>query len=260
MALACYTRSLFLYNYPITSANGSIDFLNVNAGSTITATVAPGNYSLTGLLAAIATALNAADINNIYTVTANRTLSSGTQNRVTIATSGAFLTLLFGSGPNVATSIAGTIGFTSTDKTGATTYTGTNTTGTILQPTLAGYTYLDNNFKQKLFGSINISSSGKKEAISYPASNLGAMQFMQVQYKYEPKTFVIASWQPFLLWMIQQRPFDFTPDVTNPTSFYNVTLESTAADANGMEYEMKEMLPEFPNLYDTGMLKFRVVI
>jgi hypothetical protein len=260
MALTYGTSSLFLYGYTIGSSNNAIDFQKVISGTILTAIVPPGTYSLTDLLTAIATALNTTDGVNTYTVTATRTQSSGTQNRVTIATSGSFLSILFGSGPNIATSVAGTIGFIASNQTGALTYTGTNTTGTALIPTFTGYNYLSPTFKQKLFGTENISSSGKKESISFPAANNAAMQFFQVQFKYEPGAKIIASWQPLLLWMIQQRSFDFTPDTTSPSTFYNCSLETSSKDPKGMEYEVKEMLPDFPGLYDIGLLVMRVNI
>jgi hypothetical protein len=58
--------------------------------------------------------------------------------------------------------------------------------------------------------------------------------------------------------MIQQRQFEFTPDLTAPTIFYDVTLESIPADGKGLGFMGMEMLPDFPFQYDTGLMKFRV--
>ncbi len=253
--MALRNQSLFLYNLQVTVNNQSIDFLNVALGTNISALVPIGFYSLASLATAIASAMNTADITNTYTVTVTRTTSSGTQNRVTIATSGAFLSLDFASGPLNGTSIAPLIGF-SGDQTGATTYTGTATAGTALLTTLAAYNYLGPYFYNQVQGTVNISAAGVKEAIVFQIQ-----QFIQTQYKYEAEAGVISNWNPFWTWAIQQRPFDFTPDYkTDPTTFYSVTLEKTGQDSKGIGFKMTEMIPKFPFLYDTGLFEMRVII
>lgn len=252
--MALKNKSLFLYNYQITTSNQAIDFVAVNAGPTIFATIPVGYYSLTSLLTTIAYQMGLADTSNIYTATADRTISSGAQNRVTISTSGTHLDLLFVTGVRSASTIATLIGFAG-DQTGATTYTGTSSSGTALIPDLVGYNYLPPTLYNQIQGSVNISASGAKEAIVYQIQ-----QFIAVQYKYETEANAISNWNPFLQWAIQQRSFDFTPDYTlAPTTFYQVTLEKTAQDAKGIGFKMIEMLPQFPFMYDTGLFEMRVV-
>jgi hypothetical protein len=253
--MALQSKSLFLYNLQVTTLNRSIDFKAASGGPTLMATVDLGYYSLTDLMNAIAAAMNAADTTNNYTVTADRTVSGGTQNRVTISTSGTFLSLLFGTGPRIASSIAPLIGFPATDQTGSTHYTGTSSTGTILRPTLYGYNYLPPDRDKKAFGAVNISASGLKEAVVFQIQ-----KFFEVQFMYEPNSFVISDWVPFIEWIIQQRPLEFTPEISSPNTVYNCTLESTDADGEGMALEMKEMLPDYPFTYDTGLLKFRIKV
>lgn len=252
--MALKNKSLLLYNYQITSSNNAIDFVGAAAGPTLMATIPLGFYSLTSLLTAIASAMGAVDTAHTYTVTADRTISSGTQNRVTILTSGTHLDLLFVTGPRSASTIAALIGF-SGDQTGATTYTGTLTTGTALIPALTGYNWTPPTLYQQIQGSVNISASGTKEAIVYQIQ-----QFMKVQFKYETEANAITNWNPFWQWAIQQRSFDFTPDYTlAPGTFYEVTVEKTPQDSKGIGFLMAEMLPSFPFLYDTGLFEMRVV-
>jgi hypothetical protein len=99
---------------------------------------------------------------------------------------------------------------------------------------------------------VNISANGDKEAIVFQIQ-----EFWQVQFKYEPASRIASEWQPLMRWMIQQKLIEFTPHITAPTVFYEGTLESTGADGKGLSYKMTEMLPQFPFLFDTGLLTFR---
>lgn len=250
--MALTSKSLFLYGLQVTTTNRSIDFKTSPGGPQINATLSLGFYSLTDLMAEIKNAMESADPYNTYTITANRTYSGGTQNRVTIATSGSYLSLLFGTGTRAASTAAPLIGFLTADQTGATSYTGTLSAGTVVQSTLFGYNYISTNQFKKVFGSLNVSTTGQKEAIVFQVQ-----EFFEVQFKYEPLTKVELEWAPLLTWMIQQKPLEFTPEVSNPNFFYVCTLEKTSADGKGLGYHLKEMLPNFPNLYDTGKLTFR---
>jgi hypothetical protein len=252
--MALTAKSLFLYNYQVTPNNSSIDFQAMNAGPVIQATLNVGFYSLSSLLIEIARAMGAADPNNLYTATADRTIAGGLQNRVTISTNGAFLSILFGSGPRVGSSIAPYIGFNTVDQVGALTYTGTQTSGTTLIPSEVGFNYSGAEFNQKVFGNVNVSASGQKEAIVF-----AIQQFIQVQYLRETQLNWILYWLPMVQWMIQQREFDFTPEISSPDVFYEVSLEQTEADGQGLAFMPTEMLPEFPNNWDTGLMKFRLV-
>lgn len=250
--MALKHKSLINYGLQIDQTNSSIDFKSSSGGPVFQASVPFGNYTLTGLAAAVGAAMGSADSLNTYTVTVDRTVSSGTQNRITIFTSGSFLSLLFGTGPRAASTIAPEIGFTSADHTGSTSYTGTSTAGTILIPDYVGYSYLGPDFIRMVFGALNISARGDKEALVW-----SVQKFFQVEFRFEPEAKVIVQWQPLMTWAIQQKPMEFTPDITVPTTFYECTLESTDAEGKGLGYKMTEMLPDFPFNYRTGMLKFR---
>lgn len=246
------TQSLFLYGYQITENNRSIDFKISGGGSELQATLTIGYYSLSSLMSEIKTQLQAADPSNTYTVTADRTYVGGTENRVTIATSGAFLSLLFLTGSRNASSVDTLLGFTHTDKTGFTTYTGTLTSGTALVSPYNGFEYQSTSTIRKINGSVNISTSGKKEAIVY-----SIMKFFEVKFKYIAAA-DIPNWVDFFEWAIQQRLLEFTPEITSPTVFVECTLESTSEDSKGLGYRLREMRSEnLYNLFDTGVLKFR---
>lgn len=251
--MALKSKSLLLYGYVVEVANQYIDFKGSSAGPILTAVIQQGNYSLTDLMNQIALAMNALDGTNTYTVTADRTINGGTENRVSISTSGTFLSLLFGSGAHAAASVASTIGFLETDQTGQTSYTGVITTGSSIVPVMQGYNWVSPKRNRKNFGSVNVAASGLKESIVFQLQ-----QFFRVEFRYEPESVVDQQWQLFFDWAIQQQDLEFTPEITQPSVFYNCTLESTEEDGQGLAWEMKEMLPEFPALYQTGELNFRV--
>lgn len=251
--MALRYKSLFLYNYQITTSNRYISF-GTSVGeappSNRTATLSLGYYSLTTLLVEVARALTAADPTHVYTVTADRSTVGGLQNRVTISTSFTYLSLFFATGN--ASNPATLLGFTATDKTGATTYTGTSTSGTILVPDQYGYNYLPPTVVKKNFGITNVSASGLKESIVF-----SLQEFIQVQFKYIAEADLATQWEALINWIVQQRAFDFTPSINSPNTFYSVTLEEPS---KGLEITFTEMLPNFPFQYQTPVMKFRVTL
>lgn len=107
-------------NFVIDSTNNKINFKESGGGAELTATISSGTYTPTTLAAAIVAALEVAGAEE-YTVT--HSTSTG---KWTIATSGAFLSILWSTGTDTATSIGPTIGFAVSDSTSALTYTGAN--------------------------------------------------------------------------------------------------------------------------------------
>lgn len=253
--MALRAVSTFLYNIQVTDTNNAIDFKAVSGGPTLFATLTVGFYSLATLATEVARSMNAADSSHTYTVTVDRTVSFGTQNRLTISTSGIFLSLLFASGPRTTTTSAPLLGFTTTDKTGSTSYTGTSTVGTILVTEREAFTYLSTEMDQLIFGNVNISANGTKEVVVFQIQ-----QFWSGEFKYEPEAKVKVQWLPLMQWMIQGRLVDFTPEVTSPNSFFTGTLEKTSKDGKALGFMWKEMLPGFPFLYQTGPLTFRLKV
>lgn len=251
--MALSDKSIFVYGIQVTPFNSSLDFkASVLDATPRPATLKVGFYSVDGLAREITRALQEYDALHTYTVTVNRNVGGGLQNRLTISSSGSFFQLLFASGPRAISSCSGLIGFNSIDYLGVTFYTGSSSVGTVLAPTLIGYNFLSPDFMHKVFGSVNLSAYGSKEAIVY-----SVQKFFQVEFRYEPKAKVELQWKPFLDWAIQQRSFEFTPEVSNPTVYYECTLEKSSDDGKGLGYKMDEMLPQFANFYKTGLLTFR---
>jgi hypothetical protein len=250
--MALSTKSLLLYGLQITELNRSIDFRIVGAGPFKLATLRLGFYSIQDLLVEIARAMFAADSTNIYTAAVDRTVSGGLENRITISTSGAYLELNFLTGPRSASSAHELIGFNFVDYTGATSYQGSSSCGTPLVPDYVGYNYIPPEMQKKVFGNVNVSASGLKEAIVF-----AIQEFIQVEFRFETKAKVLAEWESFFDWAVQQRPFEFTPEINDPNTVYNVTLERSEADGKGLAFTMREMLPSFPNRYRTGLMLFR---
>lgn len=252
MALSDY--GLFLYGYTVSSANFSLDFQAASLGPQITASLNYGTYSLTAILTEVGRAMSAADTNNTYTATADRTQSGGLQNRIIISTSGSHLSLLCTSGTNVSTSPWSILGFsTISDKTGSTSYTGQFTTGTTLRPTQYPYNYLSPTSIQLPIAITNMSTSGNKETLTYSIQT-----YWQLQVKYILESDRKNNWAPMMQWMMQGNLVEFTPNISSPTVFHEGWMEGNNGSSTGLGYSFKELLPDFPNEYDTGLIKFRV--
>jgi hypothetical protein len=251
--MALQALSLITYGLEVTSLNANIDFKNASLGPTLTAVLPLGFYSPASLATAVVSALQSLDSTNVYSIVISRNILGGTQNRFTIATTGSYLSLLFGTGPHITTSAASLMGFNPVDYLGNTSYTGSQTVGTALIPSFLGYNYLDDRNQRKVFGAVNVAASGLKTAVVF-----NIQSFIDVQFKYEPLARLL-EWDVFFNWAIQQRDFDFTPEITSPNTVFQVNLEKTSYDGKGLGFQMKEMLPNFPNLYDTGVMNFRIV-
>ncbi len=255
--MALSAQSLFLYGYTVTTSNRNFDFRAVSAETPRQAVLNLGYYSLSGLMRELVRAIGVVDATNTYTITADRTVSGGLQNRVTIASSSAFFSILFASGPNTATNCATLFGFTATDKTGALTYTGSSTTGTAVRPNASlpqifGYNFIDPSYQPMVMGSLNVATSGIKEEVIFNIQN-----FWGVDFRWITPTESTSDWAGLITWMIQARPLEFTPMIPAPTTYYEGTLETSSASGKAMAFYLKEMLPDFPNVYQTGPMKFR---
>ena len=249
--MALKSKSSFSYGIEVNTFSRSLDY-NLG-GSEIRATLNLGYYSLTTIAQEIIRAMTEADNSVTYYVVINRTISGGTENRISIGVSGSpFFSLLFLSGTRAASSVGPLLGYTQTDKVGLTNYTGQMSCGKIFQSEMTGYNWISPDMYQTIQGTRSISVSGIKESIVFQV-----MKFFSVEFKYEKN---ISNWISFLTWAIQQRPLEFTPEITAPSVFHNCTLEKTAKDGNGLGFEIKEMLPSFPNHYQTGLLTFRIII
>ena len=105
--------------YPVNSRNNTIRFVESGVGTDKNATLTPGNYTVTQLLAEVKTQLEASNDSAItYTVTANANTE-----KVTITPSAGNLTLKFNENP--LTNAADLLGFDYANTGAASTHTGT---------------------------------------------------------------------------------------------------------------------------------------
>lgn len=252
-------RALFLYGFDVDNNSKYINFKNQAGGPVLTAVLNPGNYTGTGLLAELKRAMDLADGFYKYTWVMDRTILAGTSNRIRVTTTSTYLSILFGTGVSAPSSPRELIGFGYSDLTGATTYQGLSQAGTVLYPDFATWDYLGPDSFITNDGSKNVSASGVKETLVF-----AQMKFLQGQWKYITNlsgSTQLTQWQNFLKYSTRQLKFEFTPSVNeDPSVFYQVTLESTSSDSNGMGFKLNqqrgEMLYRF---YDTGLLKMRVI-
>lgn len=250
--MALKARSLFLYGFQVTELNSSIDFRAVAAETPRQATLRLGFYSLTSLAAEWVRALQTADPDRTYTSTIDRTVASGLQNRVEFETDGAHLEFLFLTGPRAASSAGPHLGFLVQDYTGATSYTSAASAGTALISEYEGFNYVSPSRMKQISGSVNISAGGIKESIVHQVQ-----RFWQVDFRFEPDS-KLDEWEEFMDWAIEQRLLEFTPEISSPTVVFEGTLEKTPQSGQGLAYTLQEMLPNFPDLFQTGSLTFRV--
>lgn len=252
-------RALFLYGFDVTNNNKYFNFKNSAIGPELTAVLEIGNYTASEFLIELKRAIEEADGIYTYTASLNRTVMGGTSNALSLVTSGSYFSILFGSGSNNQNSIRQLIGFAQTDYTGATSYTGPFNAGIILYPDFPTYDYLGPDQMVVNDGVKNISAAGVKETLVF-----AQMQFFQGQWKYITNfqgSTQLTEWQNFLKYATRQLKFEFTPSVSEDSTFYyKCTLESTPADSNGLGYTLKQMRGEgLYRFYDTGLLKFRVL-
>lgn len=251
--MALTAKSMFLFDLVVGTYNQNLPFRASAGGPILNAALTPGFYSLTSLANQIENAMKAVDPTHTYNVAINRAVANGTENRLTISTSGPYLDLLFQSGPLANTSCRNLIAFGQFDYTGNVSYTNGATSGTSLITEWYGNNYQPPEVYKKNFGTVNIATNGEKEAITWTVQ-----RFIGVEFKYEPQAKVLTEWQSFINWIIQQKPFDFTPEISHPTVVYEATLEKSSEDGKGLGFNMQEMLPSFPFRYTTGAMTFRV--
>jgi hypothetical protein len=116
-----------------------------------------------------------------------------------------------------------------------------------------GFNYQPPQVYRKAFGTVNVSTSGEKEAITWVIQ-----KFVGVEFRFESQAKVLTTWQSWIDWAIQQKPFDFTPEISTPNTVYDVTLEKSSEDGKGLAFNMKEQVPQYPFRFTTGAMVFRV--
>lgn len=252
------THSKFYYGFKITTSNRFIDF---NDGSVKLATLKVGTYNSQQLANEIAKQLNA--ISSLdFTVTFNRT-----NRKFTIATTSTF-SLLFGTGVNINQSPASLLGYSATDKTGASTYTSENTGGYQYATQFFIQSYKDTSINRKAIdGVVNKSASGVVEVVKF-----GNERFMEGELLFitniqqETGSIIrtnesgLSDYIQFIEYATEKQTIEFMKDESDPNTFQSLVLESTESDQKGLDYDVIELYDRgLANYYRSGKLTFRLL-
>ena len=256
--MAVDTFSIFYYGYEITKENQNLNFSE--GGGELTAVIDIGPHTLSELLVKMKTALDAAGALT-YTVTADRSTR-----KITIAASGTF-EILVSSGSQIGTGPFSVLGFTGADRTGAATYEGDSVSGDFYAPQFKLQDYVaSTDFQEKVQPSINESASGKVETISF-----GTREFIVMSIKYindyalnadviKDNATGIADARRFFQEITRKVPFEFMEDISTPSTFEKVIVETMPGNNRGTGYRMVELVGNgLKGFFEINTIKLRVV-
>lgn len=253
------TYSIFYYGHIVDETNYIVNFKE-GAGPEFSAEIRNGSYTLTSYAQAVQDALNDAGALD-YTVTVDRATRL-----ISVNATGVF-SLLVLSGSASGISAFPMIGFSGSDRTGSTSYTGNVSSGKSYIPQFKLQDYIDStHWKQSADKTVNKTSSGRIEVVRF-----GEERFMQCNIK-----FITSIPQPngviksnstglqdaidFLSYLITKSPIEFIGDINNADIFESFILESAPDFTDGTGFRLKELYDKgLIDYYETGVLKFRVV-
>lgn len=249
------TMSKWYYGHYIDQTNNILPF---DDGTAKVATLNVGDYSLTEFVTEVARALNAAS-SLTFTTSVDRSTRL-----ITITGSSNFeLSIASGASANPFS----LIGFTGTDRTGASTYTGNIASGSEFKPQLKLQKYIafgDNQVAS--YSNVAKSANGTVEVVSF-----GTDDFMTCEIAYQTNNNTTGSvienqsngldnLRTFLQYATQKRKLEFIPDRDTPATFTKCIIESTNASGAGTGYRLQEYLGRMPGFFSSGTLKFRKVV
>lgn len=253
------TFSKFYYGHQVTTLNLNIPF--DEGGPELTAQVQTGSYTLSEFIVVVQDALNVAGANT-YVVSVDRDTRL-----ITISADGTF-SLLVATGATIDSGLFGLLGFTGADRTGSTSYTGDTESGSVYRPQFKLQSYIDRtNFQEAQDASVNVSATGAVEVISF-----GINEFYEMDIKFItnlPMDGKVIRNNPnglenavsFLQDITLKNRFEFMPDEDDSDEFSKVILESTPGSNDGTGYRLKELFTKnIPDVYETGIMKLRVVV
>ena len=259
------TYSGWNYGHTINENN---KFLNFDeGGGELTATLNVGSYTLGEFFNEVSRALNAASLNETYTVTLDRSTRL-----ITITGSNTF-DLLINSGTQASQSVYPLAGFNGADRTGATSYEGDSPSGSVFEPQFLLQDYVDFDIDQKANNvTVNETPSGILEVIKYGDINFMAcnIKLQKDQSVDEPRSKGnIIKFSPtgftdlltFMRYAASKAPLEFIPDLLNPDSFTRCIIESSPSSKDGTGFKLKELYTEgLADWYETGSLVFRKLV
>lgn len=250
--------SKFYYIDEITLDNFYLNF-DEGAGE-LTAEIEVGDYTPNDLAVAVKNALDQAGL-LIYTVTFNRDARTYT------ISSTANFDLLISTGINAGADVFSLLGFTGSDLTGASSYTGT-TAAQMYAPQYKLQSYIDvEDLQKSISPSVNKSASGIVEVVKF-----GIEKFFEFNIQFitdidqgmlgpvRTNLNGVNDARLFLRFCVTKNTFEFIPDESDVNVFYDVILESTEESKDGTGYRLKELYDKgLPGYFETGKLVFRLV-
>jgi len=257
------TRPRIYYIDAVSSENNLLNFIEPNnpPGLELTASLFVGSRSMTKLMIEVERALNDAG-ENVYTVTFDRSTRI-----VTISADDTF-ELLVSSGSNVGVSPFSLLGFTGSDRTGASSYVGDTAIGNNYVPQFLPqqYTSFDDNL-EGTESSLNESAAGVVEVVTF-----GETRFMEMNLTFITDIFkgkanpinnnqsAIQETRNLMEFLIRKSEVEIMLDKDDVNTFDNALLESTKKSRQGTSYQLNELVGRGLNdHYETGVLKFRKV-
>jgi hypothetical protein len=253
------TLSVFYYGFNITRENYAINFSE--GGPEKTAFLRINDYTLTGFAKEIEERMTLAGTQQ-YTVAVNR------QTRVLTISAPNNFELLCATGSQQAVAIWDLAGFsTLTDKTGGNSYAGDSAAGFEYRPQLTFDNYLaleDNLVKES--ASVNVSANGVVQTLEFgdgqrmecvirgatDRTNLKMTPFFENPTGRQ-------DLRNFMNYIVTKAKIEFMPDVDDRENYFELLLDSTSVDRNGVRYKIQNMKGA-NDFYETGLLTFRKVI
>lgn len=254
------TYSSFTYGHTIDNTNF---YFGIDEGSgEILVELNSGSYTLEDFATELGRALNEyTTIINNYDITVDRATR-----KITISADNIFSILTTSSG-QLATSTFLLAGFSGSDKTGATSYEGDNSSGSIynVQYKLQGYTNFENQ-QGKQSSILNTPADGAfVEVISYGSEKIMDCEIkFATDYELDKTSQVrenlngVSDLRDFMLYITNKAPIEFIPNENLPNTFTKCILDRTPEDGKGTKFKLKED-KKWRETYTTGMIKFREV-
>lgn len=251
--------SSFLYGHKIDNIE---HFISIDeGGGELTINLTPSGYTFSELATELQRALNAGGTLD-YVVTADRATF-----KFTITASSSF-DLLAGSGLYASQGAWAVIGFDMSDKTGMTTYTSDNQTGSLWKPQLPLFNYSPTIHRVgSLQATQDESGSGMVEVVSF-----GTVNYMDFEMRYitdrvdkpdliELNRSGVEDAMAFLNYARLKNRVEFMEDRDDVSTFEKLILQKTANSGQGLEVQLYEMTSQnLQDYYETKSLSFRKVL
>lgn len=252
--------SKFYFGFVVTDINYQLDFKE-GVGPELTAELNIGEYSLTDFVDELKRAFDDAGALT-YTVSVDR------DTRFITISAGSTFSLLVSSGSHLGNDGYPLMGFTTSDRTGASTYTGDSPAGSEYKPQFKLQSYISSdNWQQAADSSINKMASGRVEIVKF-----GTEKFLQFQIKFitdidqgcigpiRNNPDGLEDIQEFMQFIVNRTPIEFMPDEGNTSLFQTLIFEASPDVQTGTGYKLKELYDQnLPGYFETAILKFRLI-